>query len=64
MNKPSVILADEPTGNLDSKNTKAVMEIFKEINSQGTTIVMVTHELELAEQAHRIVEVKDGVILR
>ncbi len=64
MNKPSVILADEPTGNLDSKNTQAVMEIFKEINSQGTTIVMVTHELELAEQAHRIVEVKDGVILR
>ncbi len=63
MNKPSVILADEPTGNLDSKNTQAVMEIFKEINSQGTTIVMVTHELELAEQAHRIIEVRDGVIL-
>jgi len=63
MNKPSVILADEPTGNLDSKNTQAVMEIFKEINSQGTTIVMVTHELELAEQAHRIIEVRDGLIL-
>ncbi len=63
MNKPSVILADEPTGNLDSKNTQAVMEIFKEINSQGTTIVMVTHELELAKQAHRIIEVRDGVIL-
>ncbi len=63
MNKPSVILADEPTGNLDSKNTQAVMEIFKEINSQGTTIVMVTHELELAEQAHRIIDVRDGVIL-
>ncbi len=64
MNKPSVILADEPTGNLDSKNTQAVMEIFKEINSQGTTIVMVTHELELAEQAQRVVEMKDGEILR
>ncbi|WPM32187.1 ABC transporter ATP-binding protein [Hydrogenobacter sp. T-2] len=64
INKPSVILADEPTGNLDSKNTQAVMEIFKEINSQGTTIVMVTHELELAEQAHRIIEVKDGLILK
>jgi len=63
MNKPSVILADEPTGNLDSKNTQAVMEIFKEVNSQGTTIVMVTHELELAEQAHRIIDVRDGVIL-
>ncbi len=64
MNKPSVILADEPTGNLDSKNTQAVMEIFKEINSQGTTIVMVTHELELAEQARRVVEMRDGEILR
>lgn len=64
MNKPSVILADEPTGNLDSKNTQAVMEIFKEINSQGTTIVMVTHELELAEQAQRVVEMRDGEILR
>ncbi len=64
INKPSVILADEPTGNLDSKNTKAVMDIFKEINQRGTTIVMVTHELELAEEADRVVEVKDGYILR
>ncbi len=64
MNKPSVILADEPTGNLDSKNTQRVMEIFQEINSEGTTIVMVTHELELAKLSHRVVEVKDGEILR
>jgi len=63
INKPLVILADEPTGNLDSKNTQAVMDIFKDINSEGTTIVMVTHELELAGQAHRIVEMKDGRIL-
>jgi len=63
INKPLVILADEPTGNLDSKNTQAVMDIFKDINSEGTTIVMVTHELELAKQAHRIVEMKDGRIL-
>ena len=63
INKPLVILADEPTGNLDSKNTQAVMDIFKDINSEGTTIVMVTHELELARQAHRIVEMKDGRIL-
>lgn len=63
INKPLVTLADEPTGNLDSKNTQAVMDIFKDINSEGTTIVMVTHELELARQAHRIVEMKDGRIL-
>ena len=63
INKPLVILADEPTGNLDSKNTQAVMDIFKDINSEGTTIVMVTHVLELARQAHRIVEMKDGRIL-
>jgi len=63
INKPLVILADEPTGNLDSKNTQAVMDIFKDINSEGATIVMVTHELELARQAHRIVEMRDGRIL-
>lgn len=63
INKPSVILADEPTGNLDSKNTQKVMEIFKEINSEGTTIVIVTHELELAQEAQRIVEMKDGMLI-
>ncbi len=63
INKPLVILADEPTGNLDSKNSQAVMDIFKDINSEGTTIVMVTHELELARQAQRIAEMKDGRIL-
>lgn len=64
INKPFVILADEPTGNLDSKNTQVVMEIFEEINRQGTTIVMVTHEMDLAQRAHRIVEIKDGLILK
>ncbi|MCX7989990.1 MAG: ABC transporter ATP-binding protein [Aquificaceae bacterium] len=63
INSPSAILADEPTGNLDSKNSQRVMEIFKEINREGTTIVMVTHELELAEQAQRLVEIKDGAVL-
>ncbi|MCS6997971.1 MAG: ABC transporter ATP-binding protein [Aquificaceae bacterium] len=63
INSPSAILADEPTGNLDSKNSQRVMEIFKEINRRGTTIVMVTHELELAEQAQRLVEIKDGAVL-
>jgi lipoprotein-releasing system ATP-binding protein len=64
MNNPSLLLADEPTGNLDSKNTRAVMDIFKEINAEGTTIVMVTHELDLAAQAHRIVEMRDGQVVR
>ena len=63
INNPSVLLADEPTGNLDSKNTQKVMEIFQQINAEGTTVVMVTHELQLAQQAKRVVEVKDGIIL-
>ncbi|MCS7171678.1 MAG: ABC transporter ATP-binding protein [Aquificaceae bacterium] len=63
INNPSIILADEPTGNLDSKNTQIVMEIFKEINKGGATFVMVTHELHLAEQAQRVVEIKDGMVL-
>lgn len=63
INNPSVLLTDEPTGNLDSKNTMAVMDIFKEINAEGTTIVMVTHELDLAKQANRIVEMRDGQIV-
>ncbi|MEN3028169.1 MAG: ABC transporter ATP-binding protein [Aquificaceae bacterium] len=57
------LLADEPTGNLDSKNTQKVMEIFQQINAEGTTVVMVTHELHLAQQAQRVIEVKDGMIL-
>ncbi len=63
INKPAVILADEPTGNLDSKNSMKVMEIFQEINSEGTTVVMVTHELELAKLTKRIVEVRDGRLI-
>ncbi|MFN7065170.1 MAG: ABC transporter ATP-binding protein [Aquificaceae bacterium] len=64
INQPKVILADEPTGNLDSKNTEVVMEIFKDINQRGTTIGMVTHEMDLAHRAQRILEVKDGLILK
>lgn len=63
INSPSALLADEPTGNLDSKNTQKVMEIFQQINAEGTTVVMVTHELHLAQQAQRVIEVKDGMIL-
>ncbi|MBQ4837941.1 MULTISPECIES: ABC transporter ATP-binding protein [Pseudoalteromonas] len=59
---PAFLLADEPTGNLDSKMADGVMSLLKEINKQGTTIIMVTHDLDQATQASRIIEVKDGVI--
>jgi len=64
INQPKVLLADEPTGNLDSTNTQKVMDIFKEINKSQTTIVMVTHEIDLARQTKRIVELKDGSVIR
>jgi lipoprotein-releasing system ATP-binding protein len=64
INQPKVLLADEPTGNLDSTNTQRVMDIFKEINKSQTTIVMVTHEIDLARQTKRIVELKDGSVIR
>lgn len=64
INNPELLLADEPTGSLDSKNTQRVMEIFKKVNELGTTILMVTHELELTRHTTRIIEVKDGLIIR
>jgi putative ABC transport system ATP-binding protein len=62
VNDPSLILADEPTGNLDSKTTEEIMKIFSELHEQGRTIVMITHDPEIAEYADRVVLVKDGVI--
>ncbi|GAB6065052.1 ABC transporter ATP-binding protein [Aquifex pyrophilus] len=62
-NEPVLLLADEPTGNLDSVNTQNVMNIFKEINGEGTTIVMVTHEEELAKQTHRTLILRDGKVV-
>ncbi|MER1954149.1 MAG: ABC transporter ATP-binding protein [Desemzia incerta] len=62
VNEPSVLMADEPTGNLDSKTTLEIMRIFQEINNEGTTVVMVTHEPEVAEYTKRIVLFKDGEI--
>ncbi|MBM6614529.1 ABC transporter ATP-binding protein [Desemzia sp. RIT804] len=62
VNEPSVLMADEPTGNLDSKTTLEIMRIFQEINAEGTTVVMVTHEPEVAEYTKRVVLFKDGEI--
>ncbi|HWH53199.1 MAG TPA: ABC transporter ATP-binding protein, partial [Gemmatimonadaceae bacterium] len=62
--QPRLLLADEPTGNLDSRTTVEVMALFQELNEQGITVVLVTHEPEVAQYAKRIVEVRDGHILR
>lgn len=63
INQPSVILADEPTGNLDSKTSQDIMTLLTELHQQGQTIVMVTHEDDIAEYAERVVRMKDGQVL-
>lgn len=60
---PSLILADEPTGNLDSKSSREIMDLLKEINKKGNTVILVTHEHDIAKEAGRIVEIKDGLIV-
>jgi putative ABC transport system ATP-binding protein len=60
VNKPSIILADEPTGNLDSVTSKDIMAVFSEIQSRGNTVILVTHEEDVAQHAHRIIRLKDG----
>lgn len=62
VNKPSIILADEPTGNLDSKTSIEIMGLFEEIHEQGNTIILVTHEEDIARHAHRIIRLKDGLV--
>ena len=62
VNKPSIIFADEPTGNLDSQTGKDVMNLFKELNDQGQTIILITHEEDIAMQSNRIINIKDGLI--
>jgi len=64
INKPSIILADEPTGNLDSKTGDEIIKIFKKLNREGATIVLVTHEEDLARQAKRIIKMKDGKVVK
>ncbi|HYG40960.1 MAG TPA: ABC transporter ATP-binding protein [Cytophagales bacterium] len=62
VNHPSIILADEPTGNLDSKTSYSIMDLFEELHNRGNTIIMVTHEEDIAKYAHRIVRLRDGLI--
>jgi putative ABC transport system ATP-binding protein len=62
VNKPSIIFADEPTGNLDSKTGEDVMNLFKDLNNQGQTIILITHEEDIAKQSKRIINIKDGLI--
>lgn len=62
VNTPSIILADEPTGNLDSKTSVEIMHIFDKIHAEGNTVILVTHEEDIARYAHRIIRLKDGVI--
>lgn len=62
VNKPSIILADEPTGNLDSKTSVEIMNLFNEIHKNGNTVILVTHEEDIAQYAHRIIRLRDGII--
>jgi putative ABC transport system ATP-binding protein len=62
VNQPSILLADEPTGNLDSKTSHEIMALFEELNKQGNTIILVTHEEDIAQYAKRIVRLRDGKI--
>ncbi|WP_074408176.1 MULTISPECIES: ABC transporter ATP-binding protein [Aquimarina] len=62
VNKPSIILADEPTGNLDSKTSLEIMQLFDEIHAAGNTVILVTHEEEVAAHAHRVIRLRDGMV--
>ena len=63
INNPAIIMADEPTGNLDSKSSEDIMDIFAQLNEQGKTIIVVTHELEIAMKTKRMITVRDGRIV-
>ena len=64
VNNPSILLADEPTGNLDSQTSQEIMRFFDELHRQGNTIILVTHEPDIAEHAHRVLHILDGRINR
>ncbi|WP_042456781.1 ABC transporter ATP-binding protein [Neobacillus dielmonensis] len=63
VNNPSILLADEPTGALDSKTSEQIMELFTQLNAEGKTVILVTHEEEIAAYANRIITIKDGLII-
>ena len=62
VNNPSIVLADEPTGNLDSKTGEEIMGLFRHLHKQGNTIILVTHEMDIAQHAHRVIHLRDGAI--
>jgi putative ABC transport system ATP-binding protein len=62
VNNPSIVLADEPTGNLDSKTGEEIMNLFENLHAQGNTIIVVTHEMDIAQHAHRVIFIRDGKI--
>ena len=62
VNNPAILLADEPTGNLDSQTSQEIMRFFDELHTQGNTIILVTHEHDIAEHAHRVLHILDGRI--
>ena len=64
VNNPSILLADEPTGNLDSKSGEEIMAIFQNLNREGVTIILVTHEPDIAQHSHRVVTFRDGLVLK
>src|SRR5204862_6398228 len=62
VNRPSILLADEPTGNLDSTTSEEIMKVFEELANQGQTVIMVTHEPDIAAHARRVVVLRDGIV--
>jgi len=63
INDPKIILADEPTGNLDSKSGKEIIELFHKLHREGRTIILVTHDMDLAKQAQRMIIIRDGHVI-
>ena len=64
VNEPMVILADEPTGNLDTRTGQEIMKLFEQLHEQGTTVLVVTHEREVADFTNRIIHIRDGIIMK
>jgi len=63
INNPSLILADEPTGNLDTASAEGIVNLFRQLNSEGITVILVTHEIEIANTTRRIIRLRDGLVV-